>query len=73
MRDILWFGLYTGMRLNDVLPLRWERVGRAERVSRADETETPTRTRLAWGLHSTTAAVLPTFAGSVRRRRSRVL
>ena len=26
VRDAFWFGLYTGMRVNEVLPLRWERV-----------------------------------------------
>ena len=30
-RDAFRFGLYTGMRLNEVLPLRWERVDMAER------------------------------------------
>ena len=25
-RDALWFGLYTGMRIEEVLALRWERV-----------------------------------------------
>ena len=29
IRDALWFGLYTGMRLDEVLTLRWERVDMA--------------------------------------------
>ena len=28
-RDALWFGLYTGMRIDEVLALRWERVDMA--------------------------------------------
>ena len=40
MRDTLWFGVYTGMRLNEVLPLRWESVDRDGRVFRVDETKT---------------------------------
>ena len=39
-RDAFRFGLYTGMRLNEVLPLRWERVDMAELVFRVDETKT---------------------------------
>ena len=39
-RDALWFGLYTGMRLNEVLPLRWERVDMARLVFRVEETKT---------------------------------
>ena len=39
-RDALWFGLYTGMRLNEVLPLRWERVDMAGLVFRVEETKT---------------------------------
>ena len=39
-RDALWFGLYTGMRLNEVLPLRWERVDIAGLVFRVEETKT---------------------------------
>ena len=40
MRDTLWFGVYTGMRLNEVLPLRWESVDRDGWVFRVDETKT---------------------------------
>ena len=40
MRDALWFGLYTGMRLREVLRLHWERVDREESVFRVDETKT---------------------------------
>ena len=39
-RDAFRFGLYTGMRLNEVLPLRWERVDMTELVFRVDETKT---------------------------------
>ena len=39
-RDALWYGLYTGMRLNKVLPLRWERVDMAGLVFRVEETKT---------------------------------
>ena len=40
LRDVFWFGMYTGMRLGEVLPLRWERVNREELVFRVDETKT---------------------------------
>ena len=39
-RDAFWFGMYTGMRLNEVLPLRWERVDREGLVFRVEETKT---------------------------------
>ena len=39
-RDALWYGLYTGMRLNEVLPLRWERADMAGLVFRVEETKT---------------------------------
>ena len=39
-RDAFRFGMYTGMRLNEVLPLRWERVDREGLVFRVDETKT---------------------------------
>ena len=32
-RDAFWFGFYTGMRLNEVLTLRWERVDREAMIS----------------------------------------
>ena len=38
-RDAFWFGLYTGMRLNEVLPLRWSGVDMAERVFRVEKTK----------------------------------
>ena len=40
LRDVFWFGMYTGMRLGEVLPLRWERMNREELVFRVDETKT---------------------------------
>ncbi len=39
-RDIFWFGLYTGMRRGEILPLRWERVDMAARLFRVEETKT---------------------------------
>ena len=38
-QDAFWFGLYTGMRLNEVLPLRWRCVDLAELVLRVEETK----------------------------------
>ena len=40
VRDAFWFGLYTGMRVNEVLPLRWERVDIEARVFRVEQTKT---------------------------------
>ena len=40
VRDAFWFGLYTGMRVNEVLPLRWARVDIEGRVFRVEETKT---------------------------------
>ena len=40
VRDAFWFGLYTGMRVNEVLPLRWERVDIEGQVFRVEETKT---------------------------------
>ena len=40
MRDALWFGLYTGMRLREVLTLRWERVDMKALTFRVEETKT---------------------------------
>ena len=40
IRDALWFGLYTGMRRDEVLTLRWERVGMAALTFRVEETKT---------------------------------
>ena len=40
LRDIFWFGMYVGMRLGEVLPLRWDRVDREALVFRVDETKT---------------------------------
>ena len=39
-RDAFRFGLYTGMRINEVLPLRWERVDMPGLAFRVDETKT---------------------------------
>ena len=43
LRDVFWFGMYTGMRLGEVLPLRWERVNREALVFRVDDTKTGRR------------------------------
>ena len=40
IRDALWFGLYTGMRRDEVLTLRWERVDMTALVFRVEETKT---------------------------------
>ena len=40
IRDALWFGLYTGMRRDEVLTLRWERVDLEARTFLVDETKT---------------------------------
>ena len=40
MRDALWFGLYTGMWLREVLTLRWERVDMKALTFRVEETKT---------------------------------
>ena len=40
IRDALWFGLYTGMRRDEVLTLRWERVDMDARTFRVEETKT---------------------------------
>ena len=40
IRDALWFGLYTGMRWDEVLTLRWERVDMAALTFRVEETKT---------------------------------
>ena len=38
-RDVLWVGVYTGMRLGEITSLRWERVDLKRRVLRVDETK----------------------------------
>ena len=40
IRDALWFGLYTGMRREEVLTLRWDRVDLAALTFRVEETKT---------------------------------
>ncbi len=40
LRDALWFGLYTGMRRDEVLTLRWERVDMAAFAFRVEENKT---------------------------------
>ena len=40
IRDALWFGLYTGMRREEVLTLRWERVDMEALMFRVEETKT---------------------------------
>ena len=39
-RDVLWVGVYTGMRLGEITSLRWERVNPKHRILRVDETKT---------------------------------
>ena len=39
-RDIIWIGVYTGMRLGEVTSLKWERVDLERRILRVDETKT---------------------------------
>ena len=40
IREALWFGLYTGMRRDEVLTLRWERVDMEALTFRVEETKT---------------------------------
>ena len=40
IRDALWFGLYTGMRREEVLTLRWERIDLNALTFRVEETKT---------------------------------
>ena len=40
VRDVLWIGVYTGMRLGEVKSLRWERVDLERRILRVEETKT---------------------------------
>ncbi len=40
IRDALWFGLYTGMRREEVLTLRWERIDSEALAFRVEETKT---------------------------------
>ena len=39
-RDIFWCGLYTGLRVSEVLGLHWDRVSLSRRLLRIDETKT---------------------------------
>ncbi len=39
-RDLLMFGLYTGMRRGEIMPLRWERVNMEAGLFRVEETKT---------------------------------
>ena len=39
-RDAFFFGLFTGMRIQEVLPLRWERIDMEGLFFRVDETKT---------------------------------
>ena len=40
MRDIFLIGLYTGMRLGEIVSLRWDRVDLDRRILRVEETKT---------------------------------
>ena len=46
IRDALWFGLYTGMRREEVFTLRWERVDMTGLTFRVDDTKK--RMRPGW-------------------------
>lgn len=39
-RDIFWSALYTGLRLGELISLRWDRVDLERRILRIDETKT---------------------------------
>ena len=39
-RDLLLFGLYTGMRRGEIMPLQWERVDLGAGLFRVEETKT---------------------------------
>ncbi len=39
VQDILWFGMYTGMRLGEVNSLLWERIDLERRILRVEETK----------------------------------
>ena len=39
VRDAFWFGLFTGMRLGEVLALAWERVDMADLAFRVEDTK----------------------------------
>ena len=39
-RDIIWVGVYTGMRLGEVASLRWERIDFEHKLFRVEETKT---------------------------------
>ena len=40
IRGIVWIGVYTGMRLDEVRSLRWERIDLEKKILRVDETKT---------------------------------
>ena len=40
VRDIFWFGLYTGMRVGEIETLRWDRVDLGAGLFRVEETKT---------------------------------
>ena len=73
IRDALWSGLYTGMRRDEVLTLRWERVDIDALTFRVEETKTGVPLELP--ITSQLAAILErrrTAASESARRRSRV-
>ena len=72
VRDILWIGLYTGMRLGEVNSLQWERIDLERLILRVEETKTgevlelPITNQLAGILEHRKAEAEITSGGSAR-------
>ena len=72
VRDILWIGLYTGMRLGEVNSLQWERIDLERLIFRVEETKTgevlelPITNQLAGILEHRKAEAETTSGGSAR-------
>ena len=73
VRDILWIGLYTGMRLGEVNSLQWERIDLERLILRVEETKTgevlelPITNQLAGIPEHRKAEAEITSGGSARR------